>query len=111
MRVRKKHPGSSSHGHVWDEAGQVLDIPVEDAADCMRVAPDEFEVLPDEPEAPEDPPPPPPEDPEPVKEPVTEPEPEPQPEEAPAEPEPKDQPAEAKKPATRGRGRSRVTED
>lgn len=55
MRVRKKNPGSSSHGHEWTEAGQVLDIPVEDATDVMRVAPHEFEVLSDKPEAPEDP--------------------------------------------------------
>lgn len=103
MRVRKKHPGSSSHGHEWTEAGQILDIPVEDAADCMRVAPDEFEVLADETPAPQDPT----EDPDskkhegdtegPEKAPVTEPDPDPE-----TEPE-------TKRP-TRGRGR-RVTED
>jgi len=92
MRVRKKHPGSSSHGHEWTKAGEVLDIPVEDATDCMRVAPDEFEVLADEPE------------PDPAKEPVTEPDPEPEP-----EPEPEEHPVGDKKPATRGR--RRVTED
>lgn len=114
MRVRKKNPGSSSHGHVWEEAGQVLDIPAEDAADLVRVAPGEFEVLPDEPETPEDPPPP-PSDPVPVTAPVTEPEPPAQPEptapdkatEEPAAAEP--EPAETKKaPGRRGR---RVTED
>jgi hypothetical protein len=128
MRVRKYNPGSSSHGHVWEEAGQILDIPAEDAADLMRVAPGEFEFVPDEPETPEDPPQDPePEDPEDAggpedpespatPEPVTEPEPQPE-----AEPEPMpelapkpgdDEPAETKKPpARRPRAPRKVTED
>lgn len=95
MRVRKKGTGSSSHGHEWTEPGQVLDIPVEDAAELVAIAPGEFEVLPDlEPEGEqgdggED-------QGDGGQEPVTEPEPEPLPE-----------PEEAKAPA---RGRRRVTE-
>lgn len=50
MRVRKKGTGSSSHGHVWNEPGQILDIPAEDAAELVAINPGEFEALPDEPE-------------------------------------------------------------
>jgi hypothetical protein len=52
VRLRKKGTGSSSHGHVWTEPGQVLDIPVEDAAELVAIAPHEFEALPDAPEPP-----------------------------------------------------------
>ncbi|MEY9937298.1 hypothetical protein [Streptacidiphilus sp. MAP5-3] len=54
MRVRKLHTGSSGHGHVWSEPGQVLDIRPEDAAELVAIDPHEFEVLPDLPEALED---------------------------------------------------------
>lgn len=47
MRVRKKGTGSSSHGYVWDEPGEVLDVPAEHAAELVAIAPHEFEVLPD----------------------------------------------------------------
>lgn len=117
MRVRKEHPGSSSHGHVWEEPGQVLDIPVEDAAELVRIDPREFAVLPDESPAPEKPEdtetPDDPENPdgdqkpEEKPEPVTEPAPEPAP-----QPEEDDKAGDtpAKKAPARG-GRRRVTED
>lgn len=47
MRVRKNGPGSSSHGHVWPTAGHVLDIPAEDAAELVQIAPHDFSILPD----------------------------------------------------------------
>lgn len=49
MRVRKRNPGASP-GYVWAEAGTVLDIPTEVAAELIAINPGEFEALPDDPD-------------------------------------------------------------
>lgn len=45
MRVRATRPISSSLGHEWKKAGQILEIPDEDAAELMSVPGNPFEIV------------------------------------------------------------------
>lgn len=55
MRLRKKHGGCTIAGHEWAEDGAVAEVPDELGAELLMLAPDEYEQLLDEPEAPADP--------------------------------------------------------
>ncbi len=47
MYVQKKHPGGSSHGHVWPKGGLWVEMSADEAAELVAIAPDEFVAEPD----------------------------------------------------------------
>jgi len=45
MHLRKHRAGSTSHGHVWDEDGQVIEVPDHHGAELLHIPDGGFEAV------------------------------------------------------------------
>lgn len=47
VNVRKTYPGTDNFGHVWESAGDVVDMPYEEAAQLVAIPDGGFTIVPD----------------------------------------------------------------